>query len=239
MRIKYSTFLKHIFMLVFMTSIFLRSIFSFAYTNSFADWYGLGYIQPSPMAQEFIKNSGHELSFFDSVAVFYSFESNANPRNPFLLSNGFTLKSTVLNYLPFSELRYGAIGGSYDISAKLIETIIGGMKRGIVFGLSGKIGAELETVSLLVGSSSNFADFTTNDFRHYNSVSNVNLIGSLGLFAQLPIDLRNFPDMLLFVSYNIGISLFGPFTPDLQYIEGDYERTFTNIELGLAVRYKF
>uniref|UniRef100_A0A7V4KBX7 Outer membrane protein beta-barrel domain-containing protein n=1 Tax=Fervidobacterium pennivorans TaxID=93466 RepID=A0A7V4KBX7_FERPE len=214
-------------------------IYVYAYTNSFADWYGLSYIKPSLVAQKFIDNSAHELTPFDNLVVYYSFESNANPRKPLIISSGFTLKSTVLNHLPISPIRYSVVGASYDISAKLIETLIGNMKKGIILGFSGKLGVDYETVSLLVGNSRDFDDFTTSDLKHYNTASIVNLIGSIELFVQLPMDFKHFPDMLVHVGYNIGASLFGPFTPNFEYIEGEYERAFSNLSFGLALRYKF
>jgi len=214
-------------------------IYVYAYTNSFADWYGLSYIKPSLVAQKFIDKSAHELAPFDNLVIYYSFESNANPRKPSIIFSGFTLKSTIFNHLPVSPIRYSVVGASYDISAKLIEMLIGNMKKGIIFGFSGKLGINYETVSLLVGNSRDFDDFTMSDLKHYNTASIVNLIGSIELFVQLPMDYKHFPDMLVYVGYNIGASLFGPFTPNFEYIEGEYERTFSNISFGLAVRYKF
>ncbi|NPU89397.1 MAG: hypothetical protein HPY87_05810 [Fervidobacterium sp.] len=214
-------------------------IYVYAYTNSFADWYGLSYIKPSLVAQKFVDNSAHELTPFDNLVVYYSCESNANPRDPLIISSGFTLKSTVFNHLPISPIRYSVVGASYDVSAKLIETLIGNMKKGIILGFSGKLGINYETVSLLVGSSRNFDDFTTSDLKHYNTASIINLIGSAELFVQLPMDFKHFPDLLVYVGYNIGASLFGPFTANFEYIEGEYERAFSNISFGLAVRYKF
>ncbi|MEJ5257255.1 MAG: hypothetical protein WHS64_03310 [Fervidobacterium sp.] len=213
------------------------STISFAYTNTFADWYGISYSEPSKCVQTIAEIAGREISIFEKMTFVYSFEMNANPRYPSVLSSGFTFKSTFMNYLPGRDFNYGLFGLSYDIYAKILGIRIGNSSRETVFSFGGSVGADIETLQLLVGQSNDISDLKQNDFKHYNTVQNINLTGLLRLLVQFPLSSRNVNNLLLSMSYYISTALYGPFMPNLELVD-----TTTNIEratIGYSISLQF
>jgi len=65
-------------------------VFSFSFTTSYADWYGLTLLQPSAMMTAFSDKAGEEIDIVKSLSLAYTFESNVNPRQSSAVTNGFT-----------------------------------------------------------------------------------------------------------------------------------------------------
>ncbi|MGQ9856590.1 MAG: hypothetical protein ACUVQF_07630 [Fervidobacterium sp.] len=217
------------------------SIFSFAYTDTFADWYGIFYSEPSKCTQRIAEIAGREIGIFEKMAFVYSFEMNANPRYPSVLSSGFTFKSTFMNYFPGKDFNYGLLGVNYDMYAKVLGIRIGNAPRETVFGFGGSIGIDVESLQLLVGQSNDISDFKQNDFKHYNTVQNINLLGLLKLFVQFPLSNKNINNLLLSVNYYLNVMLYGPFMPNLELVDStsDLERITTGYSISLQFQVNF
>lgn len=212
----------------------------FAFTNTYADWYGIVLFEPSFGAQYFASLASNDIDIFRRLTGFYMFESNANPRQPSILTSGFTFYKTLMSLFP-SEFKYDVSGIDYNLSAKLLGIRLGNSPSEFIFGFGGAVGLNLESVELEVGSSDSYSDFTSVDFRHLNKVYLLNFLGTLRAYIEIPLGSYNFPSLLYMFNYNAGITLFGPFLPNLKSVsvQEDFRQTFSVITHSLAIRFKF
>ncbi len=216
-------------------------VFSFSFTTSYADWYGLTLLQPSAMMTAFSDKAGEEIDIVKLLSLAYTFESNVNPRQSSAVTNGFTFFGTFANYLPFTTFKYSSIGATYDLGAKIISFKLGGQTQDNIVGFGGSLGANLEGVELLVGPSKSADDFTKVDFRHFNSAYNLNLLGLIKMFLQIPLNNQDFPYIMYTFNYGIGLTIYGPFLPNLESIEdfSNSEKTYSIMTHSLTVRVRF
>lgn len=214
---------------------------SFSFTTNYADWYGFTLSQPSAIMAAFSDKAGEEIDIVKSLVLLYTFESNANPRQSSAMTSGFTFFTTVANYWPFSSFKYSSVGATYDLSAKLISFKLGGQAQDNIIGFGGSLGANFEGVELFVGTSRSADDFARVDFKHFNSAYNLNIFGVIKLFFQVPTDNQNLPSVLYAFSYGMGVTVYGPFLPNLEIIENfpNSEKTYNIVNHSLTVRVRF
>ena len=214
---------------------------SFSFTTNYADWYGLTFLQPSPSMIAFSEKAGGDIDLLKTSSFVYTFESNVNPRQSSMVTNGFTFSFTIADHLPFSDFRYGMISATYDLWAKLIGFRLGNQTKENIIGFGGSIGLGLENTELLVGTSNFADDFNLTDFKHYNSVYNLGLMGLISLFFEIPVNNKNFPSVMYNFSYGVGMTVYGPFLPNLESVQDfeDVERVYNIMNHTLTVRVKF
>ncbi len=230
-------YLRHILI----TMSLLVFALSFSFTTSYADWYGLTLSQPSAIMTAFSDKAGEEIDTVKSLVFLYTFESNTNPRQSSAITSGFTFFTTVANYWPFSSFKYSSVGATYDLSAKLISFKIGGQTQDNIIGFGGSLGANLEGVEIFVGASSSADDFTKVDFRHFNSAYNFNLLGLIKVFLQIPLDNRDFPYIMYTFNYGMGVTVYGPFLPNLKSVDNfaNVEKIYGTMTHTLTVKFEF
>lgn len=230
--------MKKVFVSLLLLVMVLGSVFAF--TNSSAKWYGLSFFEPSPGANYFAKESDQEIDIFSHFLVNYSFEKNANPVQPSILTSGFTVYSSVMNYFP-TTFKYGVIGVDYNLWTKLFGVRLGNSPSEVIFGFGGSAGLSLESIELLVGSSNSAEDFSKVDFYHFNKVYFLNLLGSLRAYVEIPINLYNVPSFMYVFNYNIGVTLYGPFLPNLAAVtvNPNFEKTYSTMSHNILVKVRF
>lgn len=230
--------MKKTFVVFVFLSILLGKLFAF--TNTYADWYGLSLFEPSPGAKYFAKLCDKDIDILSRFVGFYSFEYNANPRQPSILTSGFTFYNTIMGLFPM-DFKYNLTGVDYNLSAKLLGIRFGNLPSEVILGFGGSVGLNLESVELLVGSSNSSSDFTKVDFKHLNKVYLLNLLGTLRAYIEIPLSSYNFPSIMYTFNYNAGITLFDPLLPNLESVsvEEDFRKTFSMIAHGIAIRFRF
>lgn len=230
--------MKRAYISLFFLMIFLAASFSF--TNTYADWYGILLYEPSPGAIYFGNISDRDINIFSRLLGCYTFEYNANPRQPSILTSGFTFYNNITSFLP-SDFKYSISGIDYNLSAKLLGIRPGNLPSEIIFGFGGSIGLNLESIELLVGSSNSSSDFTNVDFKHMNKAYLLNLLGILHAYVEIPLNFHNISSLMYTFGYNTGIVLYGPFLPNLESVsvQGDFQKTFFMITHSIAVRIRF
>ncbi|MCX7654345.1 MAG: hypothetical protein N2Z58_06705 [Fervidobacterium sp.] len=227
--------MKKLYFLI-LTVIFVRL---FAYTNTYADWYGVCLTEPSHGARYFAQISEKEIDLFDKLLACYTFEYNANPRQPSVLTSGFTYYSTIKSILP-STFKYRVNGFDYNLSAKLFGIRLGNSSAETIIGFGGAIGLNLETIELFLGSSNSSTDFKNVDFKHFNSVHFLNIIGTLRASIEVPLNFHNFPVLAYIFNYHIGITVFGPFLPNFESVSSaNFEKTFSIFSHNISIKLKF
>ena len=229
--------LRHVLIATFLTVFVL----SFSFTTSYADWYGLILSQPSTVMTGFSDKAGEEIDIVKSFSLAYTFESNVNPRQSSAVTNGFTFFTTVANYWPFANFKYSSVGAMYDLGAKLISFKLGSQTQDNIIGFGGSLGVNLESVELFVGSSKSADDFTIADFKHLNSAYTLNLLGLIKLFLQVPLNNPYLPYIMYTFNYGIGVTIYGPFLPNLESIKdfSNSEKTYNIMTHSLTVRVRF
>lgn len=230
--------IKGMYMTFFLLVVMFGNVFAF--TNSYADWYGIGLFEPSPGANHFAEFCDNNIGFFRSLLGQYMFEYNINTRQPSILTSGFIFYNTIMSLIP-SDFKYIVIGLDYNLLVKLFGIKFGNSNSEVILGAGGSIGLNLESVELLVGSSNFSSDFTNVDFKHFNEVHFLNILGALRAYVEVPLASYNFPSIMYMFSYNAGITLFGPFLPNLESIstQKDFQKTFSTIAHSILLRFRF
>jgi len=229
---------RQIFHVFLLFALFI-STQAFSFTNTYSDFYGINYFQPSNVVNQITQLTGKSIFLPDYLVFTYTFEMNKNPKMPGILEQGFTLKSNLSSLSPLLKLqedtlRYTVIGASYDLGAKLY----GKLESETVYGLGVSICVDAESVHLFVGSSSDINSFKNNEFKHFNSVSNVNVYTLLKLFAQFPIQKDNYFSkylsyIVISAGYYLGATVFGPFLPDFTPAGGEWNKSMNGIALSV------
>ncbi|ABS61428.1 hypothetical protein [Fervidobacterium nodosum] len=216
----------------------LFSTFAFSYTNTFADFYGLALTDTSPAISKILENTD-QIDLFKRLIGIYTFETNANPRNPSVLTSGFTMYKSILSFIP-DKIIYDTLGVNYDIWVKLLGVRIGNSISETIFSFGGAFGINFESLSLLTGNSHDYNDFNKVELRHYNVVSTINLIGSIKFRVDIPVNSNNFPFISYIASYDIGTTIYGPYLPDFKIMENiEFERTFSRMSHTILLRVRF
>ncbi len=217
----------------------LLSAFAFSYTNTFADFYGLALTDITPAISKTSEKTGFEIDLTKRFIGVYTFEVNANPRNPSILTSGFTIYRSILSFIP-DKIIYYTFGINYDIWVKLMGVRIGNSTSETIFGFGGALGINFESLSLLTGISYDYNDFNKIEFKHYNVVSTMNLIGSIKFRVDIPISSNIFPLISYIASYDIGTTIYGPYLPDFKIMENvEFERTFSRMSYTILLRVRF
>ncbi|WP_448375765.1 hypothetical protein [Fervidobacterium sp.] len=208
-----------------------------AFAETYSDFYGIGYFQPSSVMNKIVLDSGKYIFLPDYVTLLYSFSMNVNPKSPGFLEQGFTVKSNLGSFSPLFHIqdgtvRYSTFGLSYDIGAKLF----GNSKKEAIYVLGLSVGVDIESVNLFVGSSSSISEFTNNDFKHFNSVSNMNIYTLFKFLIQMPITNSYFSNILISIAYYLGATAYGPFLPNFELLqEPDLNRSMQGLSLSVMV----
>lgn len=217
----------------------LLSAFAFSYTNTFADFYGLALTNTSPAISKILEATEYEIDLTKRFIGVYTFEVNANPRNPSILTSGFTMYKSILSFIP-NKIIYDTFGVNYDIWVKLIGIRILNSTSETIFGFGGALGINFESLSLLTGNAYDYDHFTQDLFTHYNTVSTINLIGSIKFRVEIPVSSNNFPLISYIASYDIGTTIYGPYLPDFKIMENiEFERTFSRMSHAILLRVRF
>lgn len=217
----------------------LISTFAFSFTNTFADFYGLALTDTSPAISKASEKTGYEIDLIKRFVGVYTFEVNANPRNPSILTSGFTIYKSILSFIPENFI-YDTFGVNYDIWVKLFGIRIWNSTSETIFGFGGALGINFESLSLLTGNSHDYNDFNKVELRHYNVVSTINLIGSIKFRVDIPVNSNNFPFISYIASYDIGTTIYGPYLPDFKIMENiEFERTFSRMSHTILLRVRF
>lgn len=230
--------MKKLYIICVLFLVSLGSLFGF--TTTYADWYGLTLFETSPGTKYFAELCDIDIDLLSRLLVYYTFEYNANPKQPSILTSGFTFYSTIMNILPL-DFKYDVKGLDYNLSAKLLGIRLGNSPSELILGFGGSVGLNLESVELLVGNSNSSSDFTNVDFKHLNRVCLLNLFGTLHAYVEIPINSYNFPSIMYVFNYSAGITVLGPFLPNLESVstQENFEKTFSNITHSIAIRFRF
>ncbi|MFN3691544.1 MAG: hypothetical protein ACK4R7_01515 [Fervidobacterium sp.] len=219
---------------------------AFSFTNSYADWYGLTFTTKSAISEHFYNLSGdNELSMdlLNSTIFTYIFEYNINPKLSLPITGGITFYKSFSDFLPMN-LKYTFVGLDYNILLKIYGTEKNNLNS-VNFGMGIGLGLNMEGIQILVGNSNLSSDYTKNELKHMNTVYSVNFVGSIKGYIEIPLNFYNivkFPTLMYTFSYDMGVTVFGPFLPNLENVvlqAGEVEKTFTGMKHTLIFRLAF
>ncbi|MGC8819904.1 MAG: hypothetical protein ACP5PP_02165 [Fervidobacterium sp.] len=213
-------------------------VYAFSYTNSYADMYGFHVLTPSAIAIDISARTGNNIDLLKQISLMYTFEMNANPRYSSVLTAGFSIYRTFFDMFP-TQFKYNSSGINYNLSAKLMGIHFGNSHSELILGFAGCVGFNLESVSLLVGASTDYDDFNKVDFKHYNTLSNFNLLGNIGAYVEIPSGSTNFPSIMYVLTYGVGITLYGPFLPDFTTVPVSQSKVFNTFNHSFLLKVKF
>lgn len=225
---------------------FVITTTALSFTNSYADWYGLTFTTKSAISEHFYKLSGdNELStdLLNSTIFTYMFEYNINPKLSLPITGGITFYKSFSDYLPMN-LKYTFVGLDYNILLKIFGTESLNLNS-VNFGIGVGLGLNIESIQLLVGNSNSSSDYTKNELKHMNTVYSVNFVGSVKGYIEIPVNLYNlikFPTLMYTFSYDMGVTVFGPFLPNFENVvlqPGEVEKTFAGMKHTLIFRFVF
>ncbi|QTA37970.1 hypothetical protein JYK00_09695 [Thermosipho ferrireducens] len=151
---------------------------SFSFSLNRGSFLGLTIINPATSSIGEVKPQ-----FFDTLALLYSVEKNADPANRSPLSYGFSLLTNM--NLPDSE-GYQVRGMSFDIAVKIFGITLFNEGEKLQVGFEGSVLLLQEIFKVRIVGSTLTDNFSTSDFDHYNKI----IIPSINLIPGLRVDLN-------------------------------------------------